>query len=199
LPFYAAGWRFRRDRETRFWALAALAGVWLALGITGGLYIVAFYLLPGVNKFNDPARWLLPATFALATLAARGADDALERLPAGHPRFAVAAIVVAITAWDVLRFATTLVPTVDTTVWAMTPPAARALRDGVRRPPRIFHADVDRVWKRFVRHRDYGFDGAPVGETASVAALFGRAGTEPVPAPMALLMRAATSRCADAT
>jgi hypothetical protein len=25
------------------------------------------------------------------------------------------------------------------------------------------------VWKRFVRHRDYGFDGAPVGETASVA------------------------------
>ncbi|MCS7310649.1 MAG: hypothetical protein NZ741_10550, partial [Armatimonadetes bacterium] len=46
--------------------------LWLALGTSGGLYLVAYYLLPGMRAFHDPARWLVLADFALCTAAALG-------------------------------------------------------------------------------------------------------------------------------
>ncbi len=54
-------------------------------GPHGGLYAAAFYLLPGVGKFHDPARWLHVATFALACLAAAGPQALLLPL-APRPR-----------------------------------------------------------------------------------------------------------------
>jgi hypothetical protein len=72
LPLMAAfsAWRTRPD--ARFWLFVAAISLWLSLGTTGGLYILAYYLLPGMKAFHDPARWLIIADFALCIAAAMG-------------------------------------------------------------------------------------------------------------------------------
>jgi len=59
----------------RFWTGVFLVGLWLALGGGGGLYFLAYWVLPGFRSFHDPARCLLPACFALSLLAAWGWED----------------------------------------------------------------------------------------------------------------------------
>lgn len=74
------GLRWGRDRRLAwFLALAALAGLLLALGRYSPLYYVAYHVAPGVSLFRAPARWLLPYTFALALLAGMGLDVLLCR------------------------------------------------------------------------------------------------------------------------
>ena len=46
--------------------------LWLALGPKGGLYFVAYYALPGIKVFHDPARWLIITDFGLCVAAAMG-------------------------------------------------------------------------------------------------------------------------------
>jgi hypothetical protein len=141
---------FRKSAEVRFFALAALLGVWLALGRAGGLYVVAFFVLPGVNKFHDPARWLHVAVFALACLAAFGLDAVLTKAPrARGVRAVVALVVLVLSAVDLLGFDQTLNPTVDARVWDRQTTAALPLG-------RVLHADVPAAWKRFVSNRTYG-------------------------------------------
>ena len=57
-----------------FWTASCLIGVWLSLGSTGGLYWLAFTLLPGLSNFHDPARFLLYTVFSLAVLTTFGWD-----------------------------------------------------------------------------------------------------------------------------
>jgi hypothetical protein len=141
---------FRKSAEVRSFTLAALLGLWLALGRAGGLYVVAFFVLPGVNKFHDPARWLHVAVFALACLAAFGLDAVLTKaLRARGVRAVVALVVLALSAADLLRFDQTLNPTVDARVWGRQTTAALPLG-------RVLHADVPAAWKRFVSNRTYG-------------------------------------------
>lgn len=56
----------------RFWGITAIAGIWLALGINAGLFSIAFFALPGLASFHDPARFLLWSAFALSVLTALG-------------------------------------------------------------------------------------------------------------------------------
>ncbi len=153
LPFALAVWcaarRFRKSADVRFFALAAFACVWLALGRVGGLYVAAFYLLPGVNKFHDPARWLHVAAFALACLAAFGLEAVGTQLRPGRLRAGVALVVLALSAADLLRFDQTLNPTMNASVWDCQTDAALP-------PGRVLHADVPNAWKRFVPYRTYG-------------------------------------------
>lgn len=72
LPLMAALAAWRAHPESRFWWIVAGVSLWLALGRTGGLYILAYYLLPGLKAFHDPARWLIITDFALCVLAALG-------------------------------------------------------------------------------------------------------------------------------
>lgn len=72
LPLMAALVAWRARAEARFWLIAAALSWWLALGTSGGLYVLAYYLLPGLKAFHDPARWLILADFALCVAAAMG-------------------------------------------------------------------------------------------------------------------------------
>lgn len=70
LPLMAAIVAWRARSEARFWLIIAFLSWWLALGTSGGLYILAYYLLPGLKAFHDPARWLILTDFALCVAAA---------------------------------------------------------------------------------------------------------------------------------
>ena len=64
----------RREHLVQFWIAFGLVGCWLALGSNGGLYWVAFYSVPGLANFHDPARFLLWSTVAISVLTAVGLD-----------------------------------------------------------------------------------------------------------------------------
>ncbi|GBC97351.1 hypothetical protein HRbin16_03174 [bacterium HR16] len=72
LPLMAAFVAWKVRPAARFWLIVAFLSWWLALGTSGGLYILAYYLLPGLKAFHDPARWLIPTDFALCVAAALG-------------------------------------------------------------------------------------------------------------------------------
>jgi Bacterial membrane protein YfhO len=75
-----ASLRCRRENLVRFWLTLGTAGAWLALGSVGGLYWLAFYVVPGLANFHDPARFLLWTTVAAAVLTAVGLDALQIRL-----------------------------------------------------------------------------------------------------------------------
>ncbi len=191
LPFVlavaAAVRYFRAHPEVRFWSLAAVLGLWLSLGISGGLYAVAFFLLPGVNKFHDPARWLHVATFAFACLAALGLHRLLESLPPVRARL-FGGLAFAVAALDLLPFVRLLNPLVDTAVWETPPPPLAAIR-AQKTPGRLLHRDNSAFWRWFVRPQMYGpndpemvrrFIGAGAPNVPMLFGLRDAAGYEPV-------------------
>lgn len=72
LPLMVAFAAWKARAEARFWLVVAGLSLWLAIGTSAGLYIVAYYLLPGLKAFHDPARWLIVTDFALCVAAALG-------------------------------------------------------------------------------------------------------------------------------
>jgi hypothetical protein len=67
-----AAWRKRGASPARFWTGVFMFGLWMALGGRGGLYHLAYWVLPAFRAFHDPARCLLWVSFALSLLAAVG-------------------------------------------------------------------------------------------------------------------------------
>jgi len=132
----------RGSRERIFWIGAAFLCFWLALGRSAGLFTLAFYVLPGVKQFHDPARWLYLGTFALAVLAAQG----LERVRVKEPvKWALVLLAIA----DTVFFARTLHPTCD--------PAE--LSGIAQAPPplagRVFHLRPYEAWKYIAPYKHY--------------------------------------------
>jgi hypothetical protein len=85
LPLLCIGYavaRCGREALVRFWAVVALLGLWLALGTAGGLYWLAFNVVPGLSNFHDPARFLFLMTFSFAVLSAVGLDALRARTQA---------------------------------------------------------------------------------------------------------------------
>lgn len=61
------------DTRTKFWAIAAVAGLVLAFGRGAPLYLYRIiYYVPILNLFRVPARHLMEVNFAIAVLAGRG-------------------------------------------------------------------------------------------------------------------------------
>ena len=80
--FFYAIVRAGHERLVRFWSIAAFLCAWLALGDDGGIYQLAYWCVPGLSHFHDPARFLFVTTFALAVMAAVGFElDALRGAP----------------------------------------------------------------------------------------------------------------------
>lgn len=164
LPFalaMGAGIRcWKLSAEIRFWVVVALIALWLSLGLYGGLFAVAYFVLPGVKLFHDPARWLLIATFAAAVLTAQGAEAVSASLKGRGTRlwFLISAFL--ISAVDVLSFSRTLNPTAPAGVFAV----AREQTFGVADQGRFWHADWLAVWKAYVSPASY----APVRQPEDI-------------------------------
>jgi hypothetical protein len=141
-------------RRERFWIAAFVLSLWLALGIYGGLYALAYIALPGTKLFHDPARFLHLASFALAALAAHG-FDALKLRDGGK------LLLLALAALDIALFSRTLNPTTELADYGE---ARRTLA------VRATFEDSKAIWRRYVarsglpedaRPRDFLGSGAP--------------------------------------
>jgi hypothetical protein len=86
-PFLLALWAvFRcRDRRVIFFGLLALVALVASLGDATPLYRFLYDVLPGLNQFRIPAKFISLVTFPLAVLAGFGAQYFLEA-PAGGDR-----------------------------------------------------------------------------------------------------------------
>ncbi len=71
IPILLALMRWRRARDTeRFWKWTIIISLWLAVGPHGGLYWLAYHLVPGMQSFRVPLRWTAICDFALCLWAA---------------------------------------------------------------------------------------------------------------------------------
>ncbi len=70
-----ARWR-RAQAQERFWKWAVVISLWLAIGPYGGLYWLAYYLIPGMQSFRTPLRWTAVTDFALCLWAAWAMEQA---------------------------------------------------------------------------------------------------------------------------
>ena len=120
----------KRDAQTKFWSVAALVCLALALGHFWpfGLYH-AIFQVPLLNLFRVPARHLMEVDFALAVLAGR----AVSAVPLAENRKRVAAVILA-TSVGVLVFTC-----LSITVWR---PGAFRIQQGtfisLLRTPELF-------------------------------------------------------------
>ena len=140
-------------RDARFWVGVFGISLWMAFGGQGGLYHLAYFVLPGFRSFHDPARCLLPACFALSLLAGFG----LERLPQiSRRRLAVAALVLLAFA-DLAHFGQTLYPLADPAGLSPSSPniaLVQADPDVAAHQARIL-APTNGVWLRFTNYKDF--------------------------------------------
>ena len=102
-------------QDILFWSGTAFISFWLALGKIGGLYALAFFVLPGTRTFHDPARWLYLATFSLACLAGWSLHTLLRHAPIFWKK--AAPFILFFTALDVLLFSSRLNPTQDAALY----------------------------------------------------------------------------------
>ena len=80
-----------RSRERRFWIIALAAFVFLAMGSYGGYLLVG--KLPLFRLIRVPTRFMIPAVFALAMLAAYGAAALAVRVSVPRRRATVFAAI----------------------------------------------------------------------------------------------------------
>lgn len=147
--------RCGRESLVRFWAVAGLIGIWLATGNDGRLYQLAFFVVPGLSSFHDPARFLLITTFAFAVLTAVGYDAWCVR-KAWFRRRARQAALFAV-ALPLLWFGQAWNPTLSHSIWRYRPAVASALKDAVG-DGRLYSLTHEIYWRRFVTegYEDYG-------------------------------------------
>ena len=144
-------WRRRGASSARFWTGVTLFGVWMALGGRGGLYHLAYWILPAFRAFHDPARCLLWACFALSLLAAWG----WEKMGPRHAWGRMALLLLAFA--DLTYFGRTIYPLADPAALFPTAPniaAVQADPDIANHQARIL-APTAGVWLRFTSLRDF--------------------------------------------
>ena len=173
LPFALAVWGAGaagrgQARAARFWAGVFGVSLWMALGGRGGLYHVAYFVLPGFRSFHDPARCLLPACFALSLLSAWGLTHLQKMLQKMLPKMLpnaaevssrqiVSGVVVLLAFADLAHFGQTLYPLTNPA--ALSPLAPNVARvqadpDVAAHQARIL-APTNGVWLRFTNYKDF--------------------------------------------
>lgn len=69
-----ARWRGAEGDE-RFWKRTVFLSLWMAVGPYGGLYLLAYYLVPGMQSFRTPLRWTAVTDLALCLWAAPAVEQ----------------------------------------------------------------------------------------------------------------------------
>jgi hypothetical protein len=143
----------RRAIDICFWLAIFVASVWLAEGRAGGLYTLAFYCVPGLRAFHDPARMLIGAAVAGPLLAAYGLD-ALRAHRKPSLCYAIGAVVLMATTLDLGSFDSRIYPTQPTAVLnaAFTGASAAPVIAGHRL---AFPPDNRITWRYFVDYDNY--------------------------------------------
>ena len=151
IPFALAVWGLWKHKAARFWAAVFGVSLLLALGGSGGLYRLAYWVLPGFRAFHDPARCLLPACFALSLLAGLG----LSRLRVS--RVLVAGLCLLAFA-DLAHFGRTLYPLVSPSLLSPVSPNVALVQgdpDVQAGQARVL-APTEGVWLRFTNYKNFG-------------------------------------------
>ena len=134
-----------RRPAVAFYSFIGLVSLLLAMGAWGGLFWIAFYAVPGVSSFHDPARFAFLTTFAFAALSAIGMKLLRERGLSPAARSGIAGIALIDLCW----FSSGLNPAVD--------PSALQI---VSRPPvgqaRVYSYAQRDLWRHFINYADYG-------------------------------------------
>ncbi len=160
VPLLLAGYavvRCRKENLVRFWLIAGLFGGWLSLGSAGGLYWLAFYVVPGLSSFHDPARFLIWTTMSLSVLTAVGFDALkVRRHWAGRvPEIIISASIVGPIVW----FSADWLPTTAADNLTLQPAVLADVRVRLGQD-RITQASDTLYWKRTISdgYNDYGRD-----------------------------------------
>jgi hypothetical protein len=127
---------WRRRFAVAFWTLAGIVAYGLVLGREAPFYAVAYRVLPGLQAFRFPTRFLFVVELALALLGGLGVrivQDALaRRFRNGWRGFPVAGIVgcflAAVVAADLVWHNRRQNPFVDACAWLSTPRSAAIIR-----------------------------------------------------------------------
>lgn len=187
VPFALALWAATSAstrRRAAFWTIVAFVSVVVAMGRQGGLYTVAYILLPGLAAFHDPARFTLITTLALAVLCAIGMAALRGGGVARRYRLALAAVCLIDVAW----FASGLNPTLSARAFDHRPRALALAPDP--REGRVMSMRREVVWSRYLNYDDFGPESARYAHeltdtlTPNTGMRFGVAeasGYEPVP------------------
>ncbi len=140
-------------RDARFWVGVFGVSLWMAFGGRGGLYHLAYFVLPGFRSFHDPARCLLSACFAVSLLAGFG----LDRLPQIRTRRAGVAALVLLAFADLAHFGQTLYPLTCPAALSPSSPNIALVQsdpDIAAHQARIL-APTNGVWLRFTNYKDF--------------------------------------------
>jgi hypothetical protein len=159
LPLVFVGCALRRSRSRRvvwFWVGVAGASIWLAFGMHGGLFVLAFRGLPGLNKFHDPARFLFLTTFALAFLSAIGADISAKMQKRG-----MAFMALVLVATPLVWYGWEWNPVVKPELISRPPVPIlqeeyRERGTSIWEETRLYMPRYRNLWRRYVNYTDYG-------------------------------------------
>jgi len=135
-----------RRRRAAYWVAALAVAFLLMLGPATPAFRAAWEVVPGMQLFRFPARFVVAVDLALAVLAALGTSALAERL-ASRPRLArtLPLIAVALVAADLSIQQRQQLPMDDASHWRMPSPVAAVISmDG--EPSRTFHLDDYHVW-----------------------------------------------------
>ena len=130
-----------KERRARFWGAWSALFLWLSMGVWGGLWAVAFYVLPGLSRFHDAGRFGVGFAIGGAVLAALGARW-LER-----KNWRWAALALGLTVCDLGIYAHNFYP-FRSDIEARQPPPALWGRDAwiETRQARLWYPESGHVW-----------------------------------------------------
>ena len=83
VPLVLAVVALKSERRARFWGWWSFICLWLSMGVVGGLWALAYFVLPGISRFHDAGRFLIGFSLGGAILAAWGVHWLLGRGQSG--------------------------------------------------------------------------------------------------------------------
>ena len=149
-PLFLGGLALWKTRQARFWALWSAGFLWLSMGVFGGLWVIAFAVLPGLSRFHDAGRFGVGFAIGGAVLAALGARELNRK----HWRLAALALL--LTVFDLGIFARGIYP-FRPNDQAQTPPPALWGTDALleSHQARLWQPDYGEVWGALQPPFDY--------------------------------------------